>query len=45
MSNYEIHSTQYFSIKRTLLNALLRVRGDSSEMKHSVDECSICAID
>jgi len=47
MSNYEItrvYSTQYFSIKRTLLNALLRVRGDSSEMKHSVEECNICAI-
>ncbi len=48
MPNYEItrvYSTQYFSIRRTLLNALLTVRGDSLEMKHSVEECNISAID
>jgi hypothetical protein len=38
--NYQItrvHSTEYFSIKRTLLNILLKVFGDRSEMAHSVE--------
>lgn len=32
-----VHSTAYFFIKRTLLNALLKVFGDRSEMAHSVE--------
>ena len=38
--NYQItraHSTQYLSIKRNLLNILLKVFGDTSEMAHSVE--------
>jgi asparagine synthase (glutamine-hydrolysing) len=38
--NYDItrvHSTEYFSIKRTLLNIILKVFGDRSEMAHSVE--------
>ena len=31
------HSTQYFSIKRSLTNILLKVFGDRSEMAHSVE--------
>jgi asparagine synthase (glutamine-hydrolysing) len=40
MQNYEIsrvHSTEYLSIKNILLNTLLKVFGDSSEMAHSVE--------
>jgi asparagine synthase (glutamine-hydrolysing) len=40
MRNYEItrvHSTEYLSIKRTLLNVLLKVFGDRSEMAHSIE--------
>ena len=40
MINYEIsrvHSSQYICIKTVLLNTLLKVYGDSSEMAHSVE--------
>jgi asparagine synthase (glutamine-hydrolysing) len=41
MINYEIsrvHSSQYIFIKNYLLNALLKVYDDTSEMAHSVEE-------
>jgi len=40
MRNYEItrvHSTEYVAIKSLLLNALLKVFGDTSEMAHSIE--------
>ncbi|CAF0723281.1 unnamed protein product [Rotaria sp. Silwood1] len=40
MLNYKItraHSTEYLSIKKSLLNILLKVFGDRSEMAHSVE--------
>jgi asparagine synthase (glutamine-hydrolysing) len=40
MHNYEIsrvHSTEYLAIKTLLLNALLKVFGDNSEMAHSIE--------